>query len=84
MSKELKPCPCCGKGDADLERISTDQTYYTITCIYCGLNTNLYASEAEAINAWNNRHDGWISVGDRLPEMGRFGSKHISLELFLP
>lgn len=34
----------------------------------CGASSGYFATEAEAISAWNRRADGWIPVEERLPE----------------
>ena len=54
VSTELKPCPFCGeKGELRLVRD------YWVTCynFFCGINpqTSFYATEAEAVSAWNKK-----------------------------
>ena len=61
---ELKPCPFCG-GEAVM--LGTEQRWFNPACSNpdCGCEwTDSYATEAEAIEAWNNRapieYDGWF------------------------
>lgn len=55
MNKELKPCPFCGS-DAYLYRCDVEIAKpYTVLCENCEIVTKNYASEAEAIKAWNRR-----------------------------
>lgn len=56
MSEELKPCPFCGC--ENIQRVGFD----TALCPSCD------ASHQE--NKWNTRATGWISVDDRLPDVG--------------
>lgn len=65
---ELKPCPFCGNIGSFW---STDQcqTLYA-TCIFCGVRTVDCDTPEEAITAWNTRPNNWVSVEERLPELG--------------
>ena len=50
---ELKPCPCCnGISWVDYRAFTT-----YVYCDKCGLRTKAYNTEAEAIEAWNTRHE---------------------------
>jgi len=51
MSEELKPCPFCG-GHA--EHIYYDGS--SVICASCDVQTQVFATEQEAIEAWNQRH----------------------------
>lgn len=61
MSKELKPCPCCG-GKAELRHRPFDEDFF-IKCEYqnwkCNTQTLYYETEEEAIEAWNRRPSPW-------------------------
>lgn len=50
MREILKPCPFCGG-----EAIILDFTKKFIRCEDCMVETNIYDTEAEAIEAWNRR-----------------------------
>ena len=52
--EKLKPCPFCG-GRA---RIGTDgEEGHTVFCTSCKVETNIYADERTAIEAWNRREN---------------------------
>ena len=58
MSEELKPCPFCG--DSAFFYPDGDKEGHSVMCRgvadpSCALNTFGYATEAEAIAAWNTR-----------------------------
>ena len=73
----LEACPCCG-GDAAVNTARTTEkeyircnkrdTGYGVNCISCGLNNRGiaigYATEAEAIAAWNRRTGPKESVNE--------------------
>lgn len=56
---ELKPCPFCGGEAKAYVRDYGDTHYWRVSCSSdkCGVNpvTNVYHTEAEAIDAWNTR-----------------------------
>ena len=54
MSENLKSCPFCG-GSAKLYEVRDGQIYYEIWCTHCGVRTEQYETEAEAIEKWNHR-----------------------------
>jgi Lar family restriction alleviation protein len=66
---ELKRCPFCG-GEAEVIK-ATDELI-EIECTYCGCSTGKYYAGymkktpgvKQAIDAWNNRADGWIKITD--------------------
>ena len=58
MAPEVKPCPFCGSNEVTLW-INGD----FVKCIECG-------AYAPALAAWNRRPDDWVSVEERLPELG--------------
>ena len=70
---ELKPCPFCG-GEAEIEVNHTDYTNgehtttYEPKCNDCLLSRQPLQCKKTAINAWNQRQDGWISVEDGYPK----------------
>lgn len=59
MSDEttLLPCPFCG-GEAECHQwwSATISGKYATVCTKCNCGTDYYATEAEAIAAWNQRH----------------------------
>ena len=61
---ELKPCPLCGEESI---RIQLHHNHFQCCCNNCNSRSAAYITEAKAIQAWNTRADGWISVEDRLP-----------------
>ena len=63
---KLSNCPCCdGVGRNEKHDFGSTRMYYYVECPKCGLKTKPYETPEEAIAAWNNRTDGWIS--HRLP-----------------
>lgn len=50
---ELKPCPFCG-GEA---KTVTDYYFWNTRCANCGATGWQCCTEAEAIEAWNTRHE---------------------------
>lgn len=57
MEIELKQCPFCG-GEAELiglKDFNGKVIIASVACESCGASTNNYASEKEAIEAWNSR-----------------------------
>lgn len=59
---DLKPCPCCNGISWVYYRAFTTYVY----CDKCGLRTKDYGTEAEAIEAWNTRHERTLSEKDAL------------------
>lgn len=60
---ELLPCPFCG-GKAHIKGMSVKTnklfrkiatTYYYVKCFTCGNNTEVKATEVEAVEKWNTR-----------------------------
>ena len=62
----LLPCPFCG-GQATPE--FSDYSSY-VSCEECDISTRACTHPDEAAFFWNRRADGWIAVGDALPEVG--------------
>lgn len=52
MAEELKACPFCG-GKADLHRFTRSR--YSVDCSDCDAGMTGFASESEAVAAWNSR-----------------------------
>ena len=52
----IKPCPCCG-GPADTEDWTTlgAEGMFRVSCLECGLQTPIFSTEHEALEAWNKR-----------------------------
>lgn len=68
MEQELKPCPFC---DCQFIRLYDDELSMKnwVECTECRAATRFVeGSPSEAIEAWNRRASGWISVSERLPE----------------
>lgn len=65
MTEQLKPCPCCGSLEATIKTMNVGT--YRVFCGYCRLCIPGCESRSEAIEKWNTRADGWISVEDELP-----------------
>jgi hypothetical protein len=64
---ELRECPFCG-GAAKFDDDGQDQW---IGCTNCFARAGIGSDDCGPnIMAWNKRHDDWISVEDRLPEVG--------------
>ena len=66
MQVELKPCPFCG-GDNASQFFHADTGYgasWHVECLAkdCGAGTSFYDTEAEAIAAWNRRHQARAEV----------------------
>ena len=54
--QKLKPCPFCGgEAESDFGFDHNNKTYFYVTCLKCGGETNHYKTKAEAITAWNPR-----------------------------
>ena len=51
MTEELKRCPFCG-GTAN---IAKGQIEFWAYCPHCGVQTELYETEREVVDAWNAR-----------------------------
>ena len=54
---ELKKCPFCG-GEADCNNagfIKAGNLMWATECLDCGVTTDFFDSEQEAIEAWNRR-----------------------------
>ncbi len=71
MSEQLKPCPFCSSTITFIGDDKTEMRYY-VYCAYCSASTGRRRTESDAIDSWNTRHDGWIPVTERLPELTRF------------
>ena len=55
MSEKLKCCPLCG-GVATVHEYKYKTAHnFTVYCEDCGLATQWYDTEAEAVKAWNTR-----------------------------
>ena len=52
---ELKPCPFCGGIALDVGPLYDAEKGYVVKCIRCRCKTWYFATEAEAIEAWNRR-----------------------------
>lgn len=58
MSNDLKPVRCGCGGEANVyswneEDDGVQSIHYHTICMKCGIETNAYETEAEAITAWN-------------------------------
>lgn len=99
MSNELKPCPFCG-GEAKIRTLggtANKQYYATHDCVECKIDlieTWLFDTEQEAIEAWNTRYERtckFIEVGDDYDEIyaqvyqcSNCGAANIGTAFFCP
>lgn len=62
LKPELKPClvPWCGNSQPRAKSTLpvNGGWKYIVICGGCGLTTNYFATEAEAVTAWNTRQRG--------------------------
>lgn len=65
---ELKSCPHCNGNGRIVSVSGFKSDRYRAVCEECGASTRECETEQEAVSAWNMRADGWIPVGERLPE----------------
>jgi Lar family restriction alleviation protein len=54
---KLKPCPFCGSEDIKCKDFSRTYDIWFIQCQDCGATFPHFDTEAEAIEAWNTRHE---------------------------
>ena len=52
-NQKLKSCPFCFGDKFDETKFNT--FYFWVSCLGCGCRTGLYATEIEAVRAWNTR-----------------------------
>ena len=59
MTEELLPCPFCGEKAAaeDAYNVYGTEVYHFVRCQSCSSHSRLYQHRAEAITAWNTRHE---------------------------
>lgn len=67
---ELKSCPHCNGNGRIVSVSGFKSDRYRVVCEECGASTRECETKQEAVSAWNMRADGWIPVGERLPESG--------------
>jgi len=67
-SGDLKPCPVpwCEKKNPPQIWHPGYAPVYTVDCPDCGLETNVFGTEADAIAAWDNRPDDRIEALEAL------------------
>ena len=57
---DLRSCPFCG-GESELLQTGgigcSKETFYIVECVLCWAKTSFCETEAEAIEAWNTRHE---------------------------
>ena len=75
MSEELKPIRCGCGGEANVyswkeEDDGIQSIHYHAICMKCGIETNAYDTEAEAITAWNTAMNGLLPEGDPQKNVG--------------
>lgn len=68
MSKNIKPCPFCG-GEANVKMWCDPDTPYLVMCESCKASVKDYATEAEAIEAWNHRVATDTNVGSKVAKV---------------
>lgn len=53
MTEKLKPVPCGCGGEAEVKLWAEPETPYVVMCHKCGIVTEDFPTEAEAIEVWN-------------------------------
>lgn len=76
---ELKPCPFCG-GEARLSHAGAKHIIFCPNCVRLPADGG-YINQEQAIAAWNNRPDGWISVEDKLPTVNKYGDVYVLVHM---
>lgn len=80
MTDTLKCCPFCGSNDSpylDLEYYSKNMIeQYQVICNECAVATTTFGIKELAIESWNTRASGWISIKDRLPILNENNSEY--------
>ncbi len=67
--QELMTCPHCNGSGRIVSVSGFKSARYRVVCETCGASTCDRDTEQEAVSAWNQRADGWISVKERLPNV---------------
>ena len=57
MSGIYKPCPFCGGEAEPFNPFGTTDGTWTVLCSECASSVGFEQTEAEAIEAWNTRHE---------------------------
>ncbi len=82
-NKELLPCPFCG-GEASMVRGTFTKTIGSVICTKCGISTQVYVTDEDAIKAWNTRTNDLINRQQaRNKQLRDTLQKHMDVEKFL-
>lgn len=65
--QELRTCLHCNGSGRIVSVSGFKSDRYRAVCEQCGASTRECETEQEAVSAWNQGADGWISVDERLP-----------------
>lgn len=52
---KLKPCPFCGKKEAEVLPSGILEDFFAIHCTYCHVATRMFLGKKKAIRKWNTR-----------------------------
>lgn len=63
MTDNMKPVPCGCGGEAEVKLWAEPETPYVVMCHKCGIVTEDFPTEAEAIEAWNR------AMGERVAKV---------------
>jgi hypothetical protein len=76
MTEELKPvrCGCGGEGKFnECDQYDTFSMLYWVSCEKCGITTETYDTEAEAITAWNK------AIGERTAKVEKVDMEFLEI-----
>lgn len=52
----LKICPFCGSTNVKVTHVFYDESRKAVQCLKCGVRTDYYNTEKEAVQVWNSRY----------------------------
>jgi Protein of unknown function (DUF551)/Restriction alleviation protein Lar len=68
---ELLRCPFCSSDDIQIKDMSEFNSPFMIGCKNCHVISGYHKTQNDAVNLWNTRPSQWISVSEKLPEIGK-------------